>query len=338
MRPPVRPLLVGALLTLLAASAEGQSPRVQKDASAPAARPRRLRILATNDVHGALEPRPDAEGVVRGGIGPLAAAITQARAECRGDCVSILLDGGDEFQGTPASNLAYGRPIVAAFRALDLSAAALGNHEFDWSVDTLRARIREAPYAILGANVRYTDGRPVPWLRADTIVRRGGVRIGVVGLASTETPTTTRAANVRQLRFDSLAPVIDARARSLRRRGADVVIVTAHSGAFCDAKLASDTLPGGCRGDIVSVARAVTEKVDAIVSGHTHTPIGVVVNGIPIVQARSTGRALGIIDLALDGATPRPCRCATSSPIRRRAYRRRSRRSCGARWRWSPTA
>jgi 2',3'-cyclic-nucleotide 2'-phosphodiesterase (5'-nucleotidase family) len=300
---------LAAALVLVAAPLDAQPVRVQKDTPTPAGgRPTRLRILATNDIHGALEPRPDPQGVVRGGVGPLAAEIARARRECAADCVSILLDGGDEFQGTPASNLAYGRPIVEVFRRLDLAASALGNHEFDWTVDTLRARIRQAPYAILGANVRFTDGRPVPWIRADTIVRRGGVRIGVVGLATTETPSTTRASNVKGLRFDSLAPVIDAHARSLRSRGADVVIVIAHSGAFCDRPAPGEAPAQAgaptCRGEIVDVAKALTEKVDAIVSGHTHSLVNTVVNGIPIVQARSSGRALGIIDLPLGGGAP----------------------------------
>lgn len=291
---------------------------VTKDGAVPngagAARPARLRILATNDVHGALEPRPDNQGVLRGGIGPLAAAIERARGECTrrpgagsDDCASILLDGGDEFQGTPASNFAFGRPIVEAFRRLELSASALGNHEFDWTIDTLRARIRQAPYAILGANVHDRSGGAVPWLRADTLIRRAGLRIGVIGLATTETPTTTRSANVRTLRFDALAPAVDARARRLRARGADVVIVIAHSGAFCDARpgdvLPDTAAPGGCHGEIIDLARAVTEKVDAIVSGHTHSVVNTIVHGIPIVQARSSGRALGVIDLDLEGGT-----------------------------------
>lgn len=52
------------------------------------------------------------------------------------------------------------------------------------------------------------------------------------------------------------------------------------------------------------MARAITERVDAIVSGHTHTPVATVVNGIPIVQARSHGSALGVMDVSLSGAPP----------------------------------
>ena len=131
--------------------------------------PTRVRIIATNDFHGTLEPRVDARGIRRGGAGAVAGVIEQARRECA-SCAVLLLDGGDMFQGTPASNLVFGRSVVAIYDALGYTAAALGNHEFDWGQDTLQARMRDARYAILGANVRYADGRDVPWIRDDTLV------------------------------------------------------------------------------------------------------------------------------------------------------------------------
>jgi 5'-nucleotidase len=244
----VLPVAQGRLVVPATAAPLRRAPR-----RVPAAtRPSRCAVLAINDFHGALEPRPDAKGVLRGGAAPLAAALVQARAECRPPaCVSILIDGGDEFQGTSASNLVYGRSVATLFRTLDVSAAALGNHEFDWGVDTLRARIREIPYAILGANVRAADGSRLPWLRDDTLIVRGGLRIGVVGVADPGTPRTTKALNVRGLTFGPMAPAIDARARALRARGADVVIVAAHVGAYCDADgeySPGEAGTGPCRG------------------------------------------------------------------------------------------
>ena len=65
-----------------------------------------IRIIATNDFHGVFEPRVDSNRVARGGAPQLATAIARARAECTPPgCRSIWLDGGDEFQGTPASNI-----------------------------------------------------------------------------------------------------------------------------------------------------------------------------------------------------------------------------------------
>ena len=262
-----------------------------------------LRIIATNDFHGALEPRPDANGVRRGGAAYVAAAIDRAREECAPRCETLLLDAGDMFQGTPASNLAYGRPVVEYYNRMGYAAAALGNHEFDWGTDSLRARMRQAKYGIFGANVRYTDGRDVKWIRNDTIVRRGGARIGIIGLSTVSTPTTTRAGNVVGLRFDDPAPIVDSIGTALRKRGANFVVVIAHAGASCGRDGATD-----CGGEIIDLARKLTTKVDAIVSGHTHTLINTEVKGIPIVQARSSGRAIDVLDLPIGRNASLPVR------------------------------
>ncbi len=255
----------------------------------------RIRIISTNDFHGRLEPRVDTNGNRWGGAAQTATVIERARAECAENCESILVDGGDMFQGTPVSNLAYGRPVVEYYNRMGYVAAALGNHEFHWGVDTLRARMREAKYVILGANVRTADGRDVTWIRDDTIVVRGKTRIGIIGISTPKTSTSTLPANVKGLRFDDPAPVIDERARSLRSRGAHVVIVVAHEGGFCNTEAGS----ASCSGDIFEIAPRLTEKVDAIVSGHTHSLVDTYVKGIPIVQARWGGQAVAVVDIPL---------------------------------------
>ncbi|MFL5578361.1 MAG: 5'-nucleotidase C-terminal domain-containing protein [Gemmatimonadaceae bacterium] len=273
------------------------APESRPPAPDPATPPRpgatRLRIVATNDFHGALEARPDAgTGAMRGGAAAMAAAIEQAARDCGPGCQTLLVDGGDMFQGTPASNLAFGRPVVELYDTLGYAAAALGNHEFDWGQDTLRARMRDARFAILGANVRYADGRDVEWVRNDTIVRRGPLRVGIVGVAMVATAANTLPANVAGLRFDDPVPIVDSISRALRARGADAVVLLAHEGAYCDRGGAT-----GCKGEIMDIARRLTQPVDAIVSGHTHSLIDVAVRGIPVVQARTGGRAVAVLDL-----------------------------------------
>lgn len=255
----------------------------------------RLRIIATNDFHGALEPRPDSRGVVRGGGAYLAAMAERLAASCPKPCETILLDGGDLSQGTLASNLAFGRPVYALFNSMGYAAVALGNHEFDWGQDTLKARMRDARFAILGANVRYADGRDVEWIRNDTIVQRGPWRVGVIGISRVKTPLASKAINVAGLRFDDPAPIIDSIAPALRARGANAVVVIAHEGAFCTNGGRSE-----CHGEIVDIANSVRVPIDAIVSGHTHSLVDAVVNGIPIVQARTRGTSIEIVDLGGD--------------------------------------
>ncbi len=255
----------------------------------------RIRLIATNDFHGALESRSDVNGVMRGGAAYVAAVVERARAECTVPCQSILLDAGDLFQGTPLSNLAFGRPVIEYYNRMGYAASALGNHEFDWGTDTLRARMRDANFAIMGANVKFKDGSDVPWIRDDTIVTRGNTKVGIIGITTPETATSTLPANVKAFRFDDPAAVIDQHAKSLRARGASVIVVITHEGGFCNIKDGVET----CTGEVFDVAAKVTEKIDAIISGHTHSLVNTHVNGIPIVQARSSGQAVDIVDIPL---------------------------------------
>jgi 2',3'-cyclic-nucleotide 2'-phosphodiesterase/3'-nucleotidase/5'-nucleotidase len=276
------------------AHAVGAPPASGSTSAVLAARPvPRLRIISTNDLHGALEARPDASGRLRGGAAYLATAIARAKHDCISPaCETILLDGGDEFQGTPASNLSFGRPIVQLFNQLGYAAGAVGNHEFDWGQDSLRARMREAKYALLAANVRDAQGRDIAWIRDDTLVTRGALKVGVIGVATVSTPSTTRASNVSGLRFVDPVPIVDSLTRSLRARGADYVVIVAHAGAFCDRDGAT-----ACSGEIIDFARALKEPVDAIASGHTHSLVDATIAGIPVVQSRSSGTAFAVTDL-----------------------------------------
>lgn len=255
----------------------------------------RLRIIGTNDFHGAFEPRR-VGGVQRGGAAALAATIARAAAECVAPaCEWILLDGGDEFQGTLASNLAFGKPISEIFNHLGYAAAALGNHEFDWGQDTLRARMRDERYGVFGANVHYTDGRDVPWIRDDTLIVRGAFRIGVIGLLTRSTTTSAKASMIQGLRFDDPAPIVDSLAADLRRRGANTVVVVAHMGGFCDQDGTAN-----CRGEIFDMVRSLKQPIDAVIAGHSHSLVNTVLNGVPIVQAFSSGTAIDVVDIAYD--------------------------------------
>lgn len=245
---------------------------------------------------------------MRGGAAHLAAAIRRAERECRQPaCVTILLDGGDTYQGTAASNLVFGRSVVSVYNYLGYSAAALGNHEFDWGQDTLRALMKAAAYPILGANVRYKDGRDVPWIPNDTLIARGGFLVGIIGVSTVDTPVATWAGHVADLSFVDPVPIIDSIAPRLRARGAHFVIVVGHVGARCSNPIRGENRsepPVVCNGEAVDIARKVTARIDAFVTGHSHTRVNDEINGVPIVQARSRGQAIDVVDLFPTGARP----------------------------------
>ena len=257
-----------------------------------------LRIFATNDLHGALEPQTPAWSGGRrvGGVAAIKGLMDVYAAGCR--CPTLKLDGGDEMQGTTVSNWFYGRSVIEAMNAIGYDAAAVGNHEYDWGVDTLKRRIGESRYPWLTANtVGRTGGARPEWAQDWTMVEKAGHRIALIGLTTTTTPTQTKATNVEALSFTDQAAAVRRLLPAVRQAGAELVIVLAHAGGFCNP---------ACQGEIFDVARSLdSASVDLIVSGHTHSELNAVVNGIPIVQARSHGTNLAVVDWArrADGKT-----------------------------------
>jgi 2',3'-cyclic-nucleotide 2'-phosphodiesterase/3'-nucleotidase/5'-nucleotidase len=256
-----------------------------------------LRVLATTDLHGQLEPRvwDWSQGRPVGGVAALKPWLDSLARACA--CTAIRLDAGDEMQGTALSNATYGRGTVEALNALGIDAAAIGNHEFDWSVDTLRQRMTEAKYTFVSANITNTAGTARPeWAKPWTLVTKYGTRVAVIGLTTKETPTATASRNVQGLAFGDGAQAIR-RYLPEARAAADFVIVVAHAGAVCDSATG-----GTCHGEVLDVARQLDSgSVDLIVAGHSHQRVSTVVNGIPIVEAQSSGRAIGVVDFVVAG-------------------------------------
>jgi 2',3'-cyclic-nucleotide 2'-phosphodiesterase/3'-nucleotidase/5'-nucleotidase len=283
----------GATTTASTASTTGAGITALLDGAPAGQLGKTLRVLTTSDFHAALEARQE-RGHLRGGAVALEATLGQARSECSAQCTSITVDGGDLFTGTPASDWNSGNPSVAVYNRLGISAGALGNHEFDFGQDTLRARLRHLNYRVLAANVVGTDGLVPSWIKADTIVIRNGLRIGIIGAAAEFTPTVTKRRNLVGLKFLAPAPIISERIKALRAAGVDAVIVTMHEGVRCTTGMSE-----GCTGSGIDVVKALTEKPDAVVMAHAHTNVLLNINGIPTVQVTSNGRAIGVIDIPL---------------------------------------
>ena len=250
-----------------------------------------IRVLAMTDFHGALESRtyPATGERLLGGAAVLKAAMDSAEAQC--GCPTLRIDAGDQMQGTLTSNFFFGASTVEALNLLGLDAAAIGNHELDWSVDTLRQRISEAQYPWLAANVfdSVTGQRP-EWAVPYHIKKFSGLRVAFIGFVTSSTKRIVRAPRVAGLTFGRGRAAIDDVLDAVRAESPDLTILTAHAGLRCDA----DT----CSGEIVSLARELDPgDVDLIVAGHVHTMATTEVNGIPIMEAGANGAALGVADL-----------------------------------------
>jgi 5'-nucleotidase len=170
----------------------------------------------------------------------------------------------------------------------------------------LRARLAEARFPLLSANLFGPGGTLPAWknLFPRKLVRVGGVDIGFVGVLTRETPSIVMPDYFAGLSVGELGPAVIAEAQALRREGAEAVIVIAHAGAECGRfddphDLESCDAPTS---ELCSLVRDVPQGlVDAWFGGHTHSGIGHYVNGAPVVEAFSRGKAFGRIDLELSG-------------------------------------
>jgi 2',3'-cyclic-nucleotide 2'-phosphodiesterase (5'-nucleotidase family) len=289
-----------------------------------------LTIVGTNDLHGQVERVAALSGHVD---------ILRAQTKQAGGAV-VLVDAGDMFQGTLESNLKEGSAVVAAYNRIGYDAVCIGNHEFDFGPvgdhvvskapgedprGALKARAAEAKFPFLAANILDERGVPVTWpnVKPTALIEAGQGRtkvpVGLIGLATVDTPKTTIFSNVKDLRFAALEETVVREAGALRRDGARVVVVVAHAGGRCDERAAVDDLATcEAEAEIMKLARALPAGlVDVIVAGHTHQTMAHVVNGIAIIESWANGRGFGRVDLDVDLSGKTPTRLTKVHPPRR---------------------
>ncbi|MBE2252043.1 MAG: 5'-nucleotidase C-terminal domain-containing protein [Myxococcus sp.] len=285
----------------------------------------RITLVGTNDVHGWVMTQTEKypRGVIRyGGAATFAGYLKLLREDNPGGV--LLVDGGDLFQGTLMSNVTEGSVVIDAFNALGYDAAAIGNHEFDYGpvgpqthptdpsqdpFGALKARMAQAKFPMLSTNIYESNSRLRPaWLPGDgtVMLERKGIKIGILGLTTPQTPTTTLPINVATLRFASLGPEALTSAKRLRERGADLVIAVVHAGGRC----AENNDPSDLHscdtetGEVFEMMKGFPYgTLDAVVAGHTHAQISHFVNGTPIIESVALGRYFGVIDLYVDPAS-----------------------------------
>lgn len=271
--------------------------------------PLRLTVLHTNDVHSRHEPtnrlgaacraEEQQAGSCFGGSARLAAAIVaeRAAAEAEGRVV-LTLDAGDQFMGSLFYTHWRGEAEREVMNAIGYDAMTIGNHEFDNGPPVLARFAASLACPLLSANIDAT-GEPAlaPLIRPFTVVARGGARIGIVGLTTSDTPRISSPGP--GLRFGEEVAALGTGVQAARASGAEVVIALTHVGLGLDRRLAA-AVPG----------------LSAVVGGHSHTLLSNSADGaegryplpvqgasgfaVPVAQAGANNRYLGRLDLDLD--------------------------------------
>lgn len=180
---------------------------------------RTVQFAYTTDEHGWLLPDPVSG---HGGVVQLYHTL-----HARHGRLLPLLSGGDMWTGPYPSTLTQGADMAAAMGVLGYRAAAVGNHEFDFGQDVLKKRAALSHFPLLAANVT-VHGEALPGVRGHAVVDIDGLRVGVIGLATPQTPETTDRNNVNGVVFSPLIPAMRTEAAALRAQNVDATVVLVH--------------------------------------------------------------------------------------------------------------
>ena len=274
--------------------------------AAPAAAQTAFTLLHTNDFHSRIEPitrfdstcapADDAAGECFGGSARLATALAALRAQAPGPV--LLVDAGDQFQGSLFFAHHRGRAEAEMMAALGYDAMAVGNHEFNLGPEALEAFAKAVPFPVLSANLDLTRAPElaeviVPW----TVIEIGGDRVGLIGLTPPDTAELSSPGPT--VGFDDPIPVLRRALVSLEAEGVRNVVLLSHLGLPADLRLAAEVA-----------------GVDVIVGGHSHSllsnsaegaagPYPIWVEGpeghrTAVVQAYGYGKWVGRLELAFD--------------------------------------
>jgi 5'-nucleotidase len=275
--------------------------------SAPSG-PVKLAFAFMNDFHGGLYEHPvkDDPALAIGGLPWLVGAISALRAD---DPDLVVLDGGDLFEGSWPVNQSNGMGSVQAYNLMKVDAAAVGNHEFDYGGGAdhrswLDAAAGAARFRWLSANIHQGDRVWAPQGIAPTaMIERKGIRIGIIGLTTTATPTTTTPANVADLTFSDPVDTVRALAPLLRNQGARIIAVVGHLSGSCAERAPSwNAAPAPCLPD-GEIGRLLTElprgTIDILAAGHAHTMLAERWDDTFVFEDRAEGTFIGRLDLVV---------------------------------------
>ena len=237
-------------------------------------------ILHSNDVHGAID---------------LYAAMAALKADYEAQGAEVILaDAGDYSQGTVYVSVNKGADAVTMMNATGYDVVTLGNHEFDYGYAQLVENMKAAKFQVLCADVLGADGKTI--YDANTIIEKGGVKIGFFGLETPEAQTKANPKLIQGLKFlagadgKELYDCAAAQVADLKAKGADLVVCLAHLGVDESSEPYTS----------YDLAKNV-QGIDFIIDGHSHTVMTAGPNGEPI---QSTGTAFANIGvITIDNAT-----------------------------------
>lgn len=247
-----------------------------------------IQVLATSDVHGRFVPYDYAlnQEDKNGSYAQISTAVKELRKE---NSNTLLLDIGDSIQDNSSDLFKDDtmHPMLLAMNEIQYDTWTLGNHEFNYGLDTLKKIMKQSKATVLNGNVYNKDGSPIA--ESYKIFEKGGVKIGIVGMV-TSNITRWDAENLKEYKVTNAVEETKKVIDKIKDK-VDVIIAAEHMGEENEYEVENS--------GVKDLAKACPE-IDLIVAAHEHKGVeGVYHNNVLTVENKSGGQTLAKVDITL---------------------------------------
>ncbi len=279
-----------------------------------------LDIMFSNDIHGGIDRYPatfmNPEFPPMLGGGAVAATyIKEVREKSGEQRDNLLIDVGDFFQGHPIGTVSKGVSVMEYMNKIGYDLTVVGNHEYDIGEDELIKTYEHSKIPILACNIiNKKTGKLVDYVQPYLMVEKMGVKIGIIGVTTTDTEMMSFPEHIKNIDFTPVKPAVEKYIKIVKDEGADIVIVAGHMGLPYTPQPTYDYRYGDKKRereyrwglDSQELAHEV-DGIDLIIGGHMHKgfdePWEDPVTHTLCIQGYAYGSSLGHILIKIDKET-----------------------------------
>ncbi|HEY2422406.1 MAG TPA: bifunctional 2',3'-cyclic-nucleotide 2'-phosphodiesterase/3'-nucleotidase, partial [Neobacillus sp.] len=269
-----------------------------------------VQLLGINDLHGQLDYKATVSGKPVGGIEYLAGYLKER--EATNPTNTLMVHAGDAVGASrPVSALLQDEPTIRFLNEIGFDVGTIGNHEFDEGVTEMMRLINGGSHPKTVDKYGAFEGAAFPYVAANVVDEKtgklilnpyvikevDGVKIGFIGVVTTETPSIVTASGVAGVKFTDEVDAINKYAKELQGKGVKAIVVLAHDPGTSALDGSNPT------GKVVDMAKAIDPEVDVIFGAHDHKYLNSTVDGKLLVQSYSYGTAFSDVDLTIDPFT-----------------------------------
>ncbi len=227
-----------------------------------------LIILYTNDEHGWME-KTNTHGGAAGMMG-----LWRQNENFVENGSFLILSGGDMWTGPAISTWFKGQSMIEVMNSMHYSAAAIGNHEFDFKVNGLMERLKEADFPFLSSNIRLkSTGETPDFAEPFIIIEINNIKIGIIGLSAMNTPSSAFPEYVSDYNFIDYNKALQETVPNVKASGAELLILIGHI----------------CKSEMEDLAQsAASLGISIIGGGHCHETVNKTINGVAIIESGSS--------------------------------------------------